>query len=103
MPAPIPAPSKATMPSTRSARLRDSATPFNALFYRARRFTINGGTFNIGSQPRDTPSLLNRISRYIEHFEVRLAELEDLKPLLGEQSQQPTSIWRQDRRNRILV
>ncbi|KAJ6491862.1 hypothetical protein DFH09DRAFT_1453134 [Mycena vulgaris] len=60
MPAPIPAPSKATMPSTRSARLRDSAPPFNApgrksMFYRACGFTINGGTFNIGSQTRDTP------------------------------------------------
>ncbi|KAJ6474740.1 hypothetical protein DFH09DRAFT_1109459 [Mycena vulgaris] len=43
------------------------------------RFTIHGGTFNIsGSQPLDPPSLPNRLSRYVEHLEARLAELEDL-------------------------
>ncbi|KAJ6469093.1 hypothetical protein DFH09DRAFT_1479477 [Mycena vulgaris] len=77
----IPIPSIATMPPTRSARLRDSAPPFNvpgrkSMFSRARGLTINGGTFN--SQPIEPPSLPNRLSRYVEHREARLAELEDL-------------------------
>ncbi|KAJ6491858.1 hypothetical protein DFH09DRAFT_1290994 [Mycena vulgaris] len=72
------------MPPTRSARRRDSASPFNApgrtsMFSRARGVTINGGTFIIsGSQPLDHPSLPNRLSRYVEHLEARLALLEDL-------------------------
>ncbi|KAJ6539825.1 hypothetical protein DFH09DRAFT_1323374 [Mycena vulgaris] len=71
------------MPPTRSMPLRASKSPFKApgrksMFSRASGFTINGGTFNISaSQPLDSPSLPNRLSRYVEHLEARLAELED--------------------------
>ncbi|KAJ6469088.1 hypothetical protein DFH09DRAFT_1111300 [Mycena vulgaris] len=72
------------MPPTRSRRLRDAPSPFNgpggkSMFSRASGFTINGGTFNISaSQPLDPPSLPNHLSRYVEHLEGRLTELEDL-------------------------
>ncbi|KAJ6469081.1 hypothetical protein DFH09DRAFT_1111292 [Mycena vulgaris] len=55
------------MPPIRSARLRDSASLFHA-----------PGRKSISLVPADSRSTVNRISRYIEHFEVRLAELEDL-------------------------
>ncbi|KAJ6467048.1 hypothetical protein DFH09DRAFT_1483716 [Mycena vulgaris] len=75
------------MPPTRSMPLRASKSPFKApgrksMFSRASGFTINGGTFNISaSQPLDSPSLPNRLSRYVEHLEARLAELEDWRTI----------------------